>query len=84
MIFINRFILALSSMPIRIPTDVTSLLWALPICLSISVVYKAIKIEEFTLPGYLKEVGLLFTTIIGFLIIVAIGLLIVAKFGQVI
>ncbi len=84
MIFVNQFILAFSSMPIRIPTDITSLLWALPICLSISVVYKAIKIEQFSLPAYIKEVALLFTTITGFLIIVAVGLLIVAKFGRVI
>ena len=70
----------LFSQPMRVPTDVVSLLWALPICLSIALVYKAIKIETFTPALLVREVAFLFVTIIGFLLVVAIGLLAVARF----
>jgi hypothetical protein len=60
--------------PAYIPTDITSLLWALPICLSIAVVYKAIKLEQFTTGYFAREVSLLFITIIGFLVVVAMVL----------
>lgn len=66
--------------PLDIPTNVSSLLLALPICLSIAVVYKAIKLEEFTAKLYIREVLLLFVTIIGFLIIAALVLLSVVSF----
>ena len=57
------------------PTSALSLLWALPICLSIAVVYKAIKMETIRPKIFVREVLLLFITIIGFLSIVAAGLL---------
>ena len=80
--FINGFsqmLAKLFTQPSYIPTDITSLLWAIPICLSIAVVYKAIKIEHFE-PGYFaREVSLLFVTIIGFLIVVAVALWTIAR-----
>jgi len=60
--------------PLHVPTEPISLLWALPICLNIAVVYKAIKLEEFTAKLFVREVALLFATIIGFLIVVALAL----------
>ena len=70
------YILAeLFSQPLYVPTSALSLLWALPICLSIAVVYKAIKMETIRPKIFVREVLLLFITIIGFLSIVAVGLL---------
>jgi hypothetical protein len=70
------YILAeLFSQPLYVPTKTSSLLWALPICLSIAVVYKAIKMETIQPKIFVREVLLLFITIIGFLSIVAAGLL---------
>ena len=61
--------------PLQVPTEAQSLLWAGPLCLSIALVYKALKIENFTPALYVREVALLFATIIGFLIVVALVLL---------
>ena len=70
------YILAeLFSQPLYVPTNALSLLWALPICLSIAVVYKAIKLETIRPWIFVREVLLLFVTIIGFLSMVAVGLL---------
>ena len=65
--------------PIRIPTEPASLLWVLPICLSIALVYKSIKLEVLTPAILLREVAFLFITIIGFLIVVALCLLGIAR-----
>ena len=64
--------------PLEIPTTPVSLLWALPISLSIAVVYKALKLPEFRPRLFLREVALLFATIVGFLALVAAGLAVVA------
>lgn len=69
---------ALFVAPQRIPTTASSFLWALPICLSIALVYKALKLEEITPKHFVREVSLLFVTILGFLIAVALVLWVVA------
>jgi len=66
------------SQPLNIPTSAFSLLWALPICLSIAAVYKAIKLETVQPALFVREMLLLFVTIVGFLLVVAIVLLSVA------
>ena len=68
----------LFTQPLAVPTTKLSLLWALPICLSISMVYKAIKLEEFRIGVYVREVLLALATIIGFLVVVKLALLAVA------
>ena len=68
-------IAAFLGQPLRVPSDVGSLLWALPICLSIALIYKAIKVVTFKPALFVGEVTLLFVTIAGFLVIVAIVLL---------
>ena len=73
----------LFTQPCYIPTDVSSLLWAIPICLSISVVYKAIKIEHFASGYFAREVSLLFATIVGFLIVVAVVLWTIARLATI-
>ncbi len=67
-----------AALPVEIHTTPASLLWALPLCLAISMVYKAVKLETFTPAVVIKEVTLLFVTIIGFLILVALILLTIA------
>jgi len=72
----SLFILGqLFSQPLDIPTSALSFLWTLPICLSIALVYKALKLETIELRMFVREVALLFSTIVGFLILVAIVLL---------
>jgi len=75
----SRELLALwFARPLEIPTTPVSLLWALPISLSIAVVYKALKLPEFRTRLFLREVALLFATIVGFLALVAAGLAVIA------
>ena len=76
---INGLLAQVFSRPLEIPTEAISLLWALPICLSIALVYKAIKLEPFKTAVFVREVLLLFGTIVGFLVLVALGLLAIAK-----
>jgi len=59
----------------ELPVTAGSLLWTLPICLSISLVYKAVKLEKFTVRLFVREALLLFITIVGFLIFVSLILL---------
>jgi len=65
--------------PMYLPTKPVSLLWILPICLSVSLVYKAIKLEEFRPGLFVREVLFLFGTIIVFLLVIAVVLLIIAQ-----
>ena len=66
--------------PMDVPTNAASLLWALPICVGIAVVYKAVKLDDSQLAfkPFIIETALLVATIIGFLILVAVSLLIIA------
>lgn len=72
-------LLALFTEPMYLPTHPSSLLWLVPICLSVSLVYKAIKIEEFQPRVFVREVTFLFGTLIIFLAVIAVALLIVAQ-----
>ncbi|MCP4712137.1 MAG: hypothetical protein GY869_26235 [Planctomycetes bacterium] len=65
--------------PTDMPTLIITQLWVLPICLSIALVYKAIKLEDFKPALYVREVILLFGTIVGFLIIVAAVLFLISR-----
>ncbi len=66
--------------PLEVPTTPAGLLWALPISFFIAMVYKAIKLEEFRPGLFVREVVLLFVTIIGFLIMVGVILAVIAHF----
>jgi len=61
--------------PILVPTEPVSLLWVIPICLGIALVYKAIRLENIAPQVYAREVAQLFVTIVGFLIVVSFCLL---------
>ena len=60
--------------PLEVPTRATGLLWALPICVSIAMVYKALRLETFKGRLFIREVLVLSATIGGFLALVAAGL----------
>jgi len=64
--------------PLEVPTTPAGLLWALPISMFIAMVYKAIKLEEFRTGLFVREVLLLFVTIIGFLLLVGVILAVIA------
>ena len=68
--------------PMHLPTDVASLLWALPICLSIALVYKALKMKTITPYLFIREVILLFATLIGFLVAGALALVVIAYIAR--
>ncbi|MBN1846942.1 MAG: hypothetical protein JW810_14745 [Sedimentisphaerales bacterium] len=76
----DLLLMALFTEPMDLPTRAISLLWVLPICLSVAVVYKAVKVEPFRPDVFARETGLLFVTIVGFLIVIALALLLVAYF----
>ena len=75
----DLILLAIFTEPMFLPTEPVSLLWVLPICLSVSLVYKAIKIEEFRPGLFVREVVFLFGTIIVFLLVIAVVLLVIAQ-----
>ncbi len=60
--------------PIEIGCEPESLLWLLPLVLSIAIVYKATKLKEVSLYKYTREVVLLFGSIMGFMILAAVVL----------
>ena len=55
-------IIALFSLPLEVPTKATSFLWVIPIGLTISMVCKALKMEEIKLWPFVREVMLLFSS----------------------
>jgi len=64
--------------PLYVPTSARSLLWALPVCVGIAVVYKAVKLDDLRPARFVREVMLLAMTIIGVLIFAALTLLVIA------
>ncbi len=78
MLFSLALLAQLFNTPISAPTTVQGQLWALPICLSIALVYKTLKLKTLEPKTFIREVLLLFITIIGFLILAAIILWFVA------
>ena len=68
--------------PIDIPTNPVALLWAVPICLSISMVYQAIKVDDLSPKVFIREVLLRFVTIIACLFVVALVLLAIARLAS--
>jgi hypothetical protein len=80
----TTYIMAFLNSPMEIPTDLSSLLWVIPIGLCISVVYKAVKLETFDIKLFLREVSLLFITGMGLMIFVMLLLLGIARLAHVV
>ena len=78
-LIITTCLAQLFAQPTYLPTHIITQLWVLPICLSIALVYKAIKLEDFKPALFVREVILLFFTIVGFLILVAVCLYLISR-----
>ena len=65
--------------PMDIGTTAKGLLLALPLIAVIAIVYKAIKVDELKLVSFLKEVFLLFGSILVFMIVTAVVLFVIMK-----
>ena len=65
--------------PVYIGTTAKALLLSLPLIAVISIVYKATKLEEIKLVSFLKEVVLLFGSILVFMVITAIVIFVIMK-----
>jgi hypothetical protein len=67
-------LLASFTVPYQIGGDAASLLWLLPLAAAVSLVYKALKLPVMTAQKFIREVIVLFGTILFFMAIIAIGL----------
>ncbi|MBN2181104.1 MAG: hypothetical protein JW715_04260 [Sedimentisphaerales bacterium] len=78
MSIVDAFILASFTVPERIYVNPQSVLWLLPLVASISVVYKATKIPKIKAVSFVKEVVILFGSIVVFMLVTAIVLYVMA------
>ncbi len=60
--------------PLEIGTTSSSLLWLLPLAAAISIVYKAVKLPKITAVNFIKEISLLFATIVVVMAMVGVAL----------
>ncbi len=60
--------------PEKIGTTPASMLWLLPLAASITITYKATKLPTITARNFIKEVAMLFGSIVVFIIITALVL----------
>jgi hypothetical protein len=74
-----KYILAGFTSPVYIGSTAKALLWALPLLAVISIVYKALKLEEIKFADFIKQVLLLFGSILIFMIITAVAIFIIMK-----
>jgi hypothetical protein len=72
------FVLATFTMPEKIGVDPRSMLWLLPLVASIAIVYKATKLPKIRAANFLKEVIVLFGSIVVFMIVTALTLYVLA------
>jgi hypothetical protein len=73
------YILASFTSPVYIGSTAGTLLWSLPLIAVISIVYKAIKLDEIQPADFVKQVFLLFGSIAVFMIFTAIVIFAVMK-----
>ncbi len=73
-LMIVSLILAMFSQPETIGVNPVSMLWLLPLIASISIVYKATKIPTIKFASFVKDVVVLFGSIVIFMIITAVVL----------
>jgi len=68
------FIMATFTAPQEMGVNPQSMLWLLPLVAAIAVVYKATKLPKITAGVFLKEVGVLFGSIVFFILVTALVL----------
>jgi hypothetical protein len=71
--------LASFTSPVYIGSTSGALLWALPLIAVISIVYKAIKLDEIKSGDFVKQVFLLFGSIVVFMILTAVIIFAIMK-----
>ncbi len=69
---ITMCVLGSFTIPMRIGTDPASMLWLLPLVVTISVVYKATKVGKMRLWPFTKESAVLFGSILVFIVVAAL------------
>ena len=74
----DAFFMASFTVPEIIHVDQQSMLWLLPLVAAISIVYKTTKIPNIKAVGFLKEVVILFGSIVVFMVVTAIALCVLA------
>ncbi|MBN2591120.1 MAG: hypothetical protein JXA96_14735 [Sedimentisphaerales bacterium] len=74
MIITASLILASFTQPVNIGVNQQSMLWMIPLFVSFSIVYKTIKLPNLKFVSFLKEVVVLFGSIMVFIIITAVVL----------
>jgi hypothetical protein len=72
MITLATTLLASFTTPMRVSTDPASMLWLLPLVVSIAVVYKATKVYQIRLWPFAKESAVLFGSIVVFIVVAAV------------
>ena len=72
------FIMATFTEPEKFGPTPQSMLWLLPLVAAIAIIYKATKVPKITAANFIKEVTILFGSIIVFIVIAALGLYTVA------
>jgi hypothetical protein len=70
-------VIATFTAPEQIRANPQAMLWLLPLAAAIAIVYKATKLPTITAGVFLKEVSLLFSSIVGFIIITALALFVI-------
>ncbi len=71
---IADFVMATFTAPENIRTNPQSMLWLLPLIAAIATAYKVTKLPTITAGVFLKEVAILFSSIVAFVIITALVL----------
>jgi hypothetical protein len=74
-----QYILAGFMAPVHIGTTAKALLLALPLIAVIAIVYKATKLDEIKFVSFLKEVVVLFGSILVFMILTAVVIFVIIK-----
>ncbi len=74
MSIIAAFVMATFTTPEQIGATPQSMLWLLPLVAAIAIVYKATKLPEIKVANFLKEVVILFSSIVVVLSIIALVL----------
>ena len=71
---IAALVTASFTVPERITVDPHSMLWLLPLVAAIAIVYKATKVPKIAAVNFLKEVIILFGSIVVFMVVTAMVL----------
>ena len=71
---IAAFMVASFAVPERISVDPQSMLWLLPLVAAVAIVYKATKVPKIEIVHFIKEVVVLFGSIVIFMVITALVL----------